>query len=73
MLFEGTKFLFVWYLENMAVFAQVHGSLASVVVLLLWVYLSALILILGAHVSYQYELLYRTGRRHREARQQRSR
>ncbi len=31
------------------------------VVLLLWVYLSALILILGAQVSHQYELLYRPG------------
>ena len=61
LLFEGAKFLFVWYLENLAVFSQVYGSLASVVVLLLWVYLSALILILGAQVSYQYELLYRPG------------
>ncbi len=60
-MFEGAKFLFVWYLENLVVFSQVHGSLASVVVLLFWVYLSALILILGAQVSYQYELLYRPG------------
>ncbi len=61
LLFEGAKFLFMWYLENMAVFDQVHGSLASVVVLLLWVYLSALILILGAQISHEYELLYRPG------------
>ena len=67
LLFEGAKFLFIWYLENMAVFNQVHGSLASVVVLLLWVYLSALILILGAQVSYQYELLYRPGATREEA------
>ena len=61
LLFEGAKFLFIWYLENLAVFSQVHGSLASVVVLLLWVYFSAVILILGAQVCYQYELLYRPG------------
>ncbi len=67
LLFEGAKFLFVWYLENLAVFSQVHGSLASVVVLLFWVYLSALILILGAHISYQYELLYRPGAAREEA------
>ena len=48
-------------LENLAVFSQVHGSLGSVVVLLLWVYFSAVILILGAQVCYQYELLYRPG------------
>ena len=61
LLFEGAKYLFVWYLDNLAIFSQVHGSLASVVVLLLWVYLSALLLILGAQVCYQYELLYRPG------------
>ena len=60
-LFEGSKFLFVWYLDNWAVYDQVHGSLASVIILLSWVFLSALILILGAHISYQYELLYRPG------------
>ena len=61
LLFESAKFLFVWYLESLAVYSQVPGSLTSVVVLLFWVYLSALILILGAQVSYQYELLYRPG------------
>ena len=61
LLFEASKFVFVWYLESWAVYDQVHGSLASVIVLLTWVYLSALILILGAHISHQYELLYRPG------------
>ncbi len=61
LLYESAKFLFVWYLENLAVYSQVPGSLTSVVVLLFWVYLSALILILGAQVSYQFELLYRPG------------
>ncbi len=59
LLLEASKFLFVWYLESWAVYDQVHGSLASVIILHSWVYLSALILILGAHISYQYELLYR--------------
>lgn len=61
LLFEASKFLFVWYLESWAVYDQVHGSLASMIILLSWVYLSALILILGAHISCQYELLYRPG------------
>lgn len=59
LLFEAGKFLFVGYLETWAVYDQVHSSLASVMVLLSWVYLLALILILGAHVSFQYEQLYR--------------
>ena len=75
LLFEGAKFLFVWYLGNLAVFNQVHGSLASVVVLLLWVYLSALILILGAqsvaNTSYPTATARREGR-HRKARRRRS-
>ena len=61
LLFEASKFLFVWYLENWAVYDQVHADLASVIILLTWIYLSALILTLGAHISYQYELLYRPG------------
>jgi membrane protein len=57
-LFEVSKSLFLWYLENFAVYNQVYGSLASVIVLLFWAYLSSLILILGAEVSYEYERLY---------------
>ena len=53
-LFEIGKSLFVWYLENVARYTQVYGSVASVIVLLTWIYLSSMILILGAEVSSEY-------------------
>ena len=57
-LFECAKVLFLWYLEQWAVYDQLYGPLASAMVFLLWCYLSALILILGAKVSYEFKQLY---------------
>lgn len=57
-LFELGKSGFVWYLEEFANYSQVYGSLASVIVLLFWAYLSALILLLGAEISSESEKLY---------------
>jgi len=57
-LFETAKILFFWYLETFAVYDQIYGSLTSVMVFLLWAYFSALILILGAEISYEYERIY---------------
>ena len=54
-LFEITKNLFIWYLDTFTNFDNVYGALASVVVLLLWTYLSGLFLILGAELSSEYE------------------
>ena len=53
-LFEVGKSLFVWYLNNIASYDQVYGSLTSVMALLFWIYISALILILGAEISSEY-------------------
>ena len=53
-LFEFAKGLFIWYLDNLASYQQIYGALTSVMVLLLWIYLSALILILGAEISSEY-------------------
>jgi membrane protein len=57
-LFEISKNLFLWYLDNFAVYDQVYGSLASVIVLMFWAYLSSLLLILGAEISSEYEKIY---------------
>ena len=54
MLFEITKNLFIWYLNTFTNFDNVYGTLASVVIFLLWAYLSGLILILGAELSSEY-------------------
>ena len=53
-LFETTKNLFIIYLNTFTNFANVYGALAPVVALLLWTYLSGLILILGAELSSEY-------------------
>ena len=58
-LFELGKELFTWYLASIAVYSQVYGSLASVMILLFWIYLSALILMLGAQICHETERLYR--------------
>ena len=53
-LYEVGKGIFVWYLANVANYELVYGSLASMIVLLSWAYLSAFILILGAEISSEY-------------------
>ena len=50
-LFELVKTAFVVYLDRIAEFEAVYGSLSSIIVLLLWLYLSALILVYGAEYS----------------------
>lgn len=56
--FELSKSLFIWYLENIAIYDQIYGSLASLMAFMVWAFLSSLILILGAEISYEYERLY---------------
>lgn len=58
-LFELGKSLFLWYLENFARFEQLYGNVASVVILMIWAYVSAFILILGAEVSSEYNRIRR--------------
>ena len=53
-LFEGSKNLFLWYLDHFARYDQVYGNIASVVVLMVWAYISAFILIVGAEVASEY-------------------
>ena len=53
--FEVSKGFFLLYLDNFANFEQVYGSLGSVVVLLLWTYVSSLTLIIGAEFTSEYE------------------
>ena len=54
LLFEGGKNLFLWYLENFAEYDQLYGNVTSVIILMVWAYLSAFILILGAEISSEY-------------------
>ncbi len=52
--FEVGKSAFIFYLEHFSNFARVYGSLASMIVVLVWAYLSAFILIVGAELCSEY-------------------
>ncbi len=58
-LFEVCKAFFLYYVQRFASFQDAYGSGGDVLVLLLWVYVSSLILILGAELSSEYERLKR--------------
>jgi membrane protein len=51
-LFEIAKTLFVFYLANFSNYEMIYGSVASSIILLFWVYISAFTLILGAEFSF---------------------
>ncbi|MDX1994645.1 MAG: YihY/virulence factor BrkB family protein [bacterium] len=55
---EAAKAGFGWYLTNLANFQFVYGSIATVIVLLLWVYLAACIFLLSAEVCAQLDLWF---------------
>ncbi len=56
-LLESAKSVFTWYLSY-SNYTQLYGTIAASIAFLLWVYLSALILTLGAEVCYQYQRVY---------------
>jgi membrane protein len=57
-LFEIARTVFVLYLEKYANYQLIYGSIASIIVLLVWIYYSAFITILGAEFTFQYSRLY---------------
>ena len=57
-LFETVKNLFIYYLANFTGYELVYGSLASVIILLVWIYLSAYILIIGAEFVSEYSHMH---------------
>ena len=60
-MFEAGKAAFLTYLDRFANFQDVYGSMGDFLVLLLWLYVSSLVLILGAELSSEYGRL-REGR-----------
>jgi membrane protein len=60
LLWKGALFGFSWYVRDLHRFS-VHGSIAAVVVFLIWVYVSAVILLYGVEFTAAYARL----RRHR--------
>ena len=47
---EIAKRLFTWYLYNLASYSLVYGSVATMIVLMFWGYVSGLIVLLGAEI-----------------------
>lgn len=58
-LFEAAKTFFVFYLNHYNHYDKIYGSIASLIALLVWVYYSAFILLLGAEFN---SLLFRLRR-----------
>src|SRR5207237_8379748 len=51
LLWRGALWGFSWYVHDMTRFNNVHGSVAAVVVFLIWVYISAVLLLYGVEVT----------------------
>lgn len=57
LLWQGALSIFSWYVRDLTRWRMIHGSLAAVVVFLIWVYTSAVILLIGVEVSAAYARL----------------
>ena len=55
--FEIARALFIFYLEHFANYQVIYGTVSSIVILMVWIYYSAFILILGAEFTFQYSHL----------------
>ncbi len=58
-LWKGALEAFSWYIRDMTRFTRVNGSIAAVVVFLVWVYVQAVILLYGAEFTAAYARLRR--------------
>ena len=52
--FDGANWAFVWYVQTFPHYNLVYGSVGTVLALLTWVYLSAIIVLFGALVTSRY-------------------
>ena len=59
LLWKGALAGFSWYMSDMSRFTRVNGSIAAVVVFLVWVYLQAVILLYGVEFTAAYARLRR--------------
>ena len=62
LLWKSTLTAFSWYVRDMSRFTRVNGSIAVVIVFLVWVYAQAVILLYGAEFTASYARLRRDAR-----------
>jgi membrane protein len=62
LLWKGALSAFSWYVRDMSRFTRVNGSIAAVVVFLIWVYVQAVILLYGVEFTVAYAHLRREAR-----------
>ncbi len=53
-IFEIARSVFIFYLANFAGYNKIYGSLAAVIILLVWIYFSAFIFIIGTEFTSEY-------------------
>ncbi len=51
LLWRGALFGFSWYVRDLSRFSHIHGSIAAVVVFLIWIYISAVLLLYGVEIT----------------------
>ena len=66
LLWRGALSAFSWYARDLAAWNAVHGSIATVVVFLFWVYISAVILLYGVEMTAAYARLQTAAAKHPE-------
>lgn len=64
LLWRGALALFSWYARDLASWNVIHGSIAAVVVFLLWIYVSAVILLYGVEMTAAYVRLQEAAEKH---------
>ena len=50
LLIEAGKYFFTWYVETASDYSAVYGSVSSIIVLLIWLYFGARVLLYGAEI-----------------------
>jgi membrane protein len=66
LLWRGALSAFSWYARDMAAWNVIHGSIAAVVIFLLWIYVSAVILLYGVEMTAAYARLQAAAVKHPE-------
>lgn len=59
--FEFARTLFILYLEHLANYQLIYGAITSIIILLIWIYYSALLVIWGAEFTCHYSRMRSSG------------